>query len=69
MGCHRGLLARNVLADLAGNGIQCKGGSEDVEIRWNHLTNAGAGVRVANVAGDASGRCYLDPPSIGAFER
>jgi len=30
---------------------------------------AGAGTRLANVAGDASGRCYLDPPSIGAFER
>ena len=30
---------------------------------------AGAGVRLANVSGDAGGRCYLDPPSIGAFER
>jgi hypothetical protein len=30
---------------------------------------AGAGVRVTQVTGDYNGRCYLDPPSAGAFER
>lgn len=28
----------------------------------------GAGAPVAGVRGDAAGRCYADPPSIGAFE-
>ena len=30
---------------------------------------AGAGVRLTEVTGDYNGRCYLNPPSIGAFER
>ena len=30
---------------------------------------AGAGARHPAVTGDFDGRCYLDPPSAGAFER
>jgi hypothetical protein len=59
VGCHRGVLARNVLADLAGNGIQCKGGSDDVEIRWNRLTNAGE--RAVNMGG-STGVEFFRPP-------
>ena len=59
VGCHHGLLARNVLADLTGNGIQCKGGSDDVEIRWNRLTNAGE--RAVNMGG-STGIEFFRPP-------
>jgi hypothetical protein len=64
VGCHRGLLARNVLADLAGNGIQCKGGSDDVEIRWNRMTNAGE--RAVNMGGSTGVEFFRPPLSTTA---
>jgi hypothetical protein len=64
VGCHRGLLARNVFADLAGNGVQCKGGSEDVEIRWNRMTNAGE--RAVNMGGSTGAEFFRPPLSTTA---
>jgi len=49
VGCHHGLLALNHLHDMSGNAIQCKGGSEDLEIRWNHMVDAGQ--RAVNMGG------------------
>lgn len=37
VGCHHGIIAQNHLHDLSANAVQCKGGSEDIEIRWNLL--------------------------------
>ncbi len=59
VGCHRGLIARNRFYDLSGNAIQCKGGSDDIEIRWNHMSNAGA--RTVNMGG-STGFAYFRPP-------
>ena len=59
VGCHRGLLAGNRFEDLSGNAIQCKGGSEDIEIRANTLIRAGA--RGINLGG-STGFQYFRPP-------
>ncbi len=59
VGCHHGLIARNHLHDLSANAIQCKGGTEDLEIRWNRLINAGA--RAVNMGGSTSFQ-YFRPP-------
>jgi hypothetical protein len=59
VGCHRGLIARSVFSDLAGNGVQCKGGSEDVEIRRNRFVNAGE--RSINMGG-STGTEFFRPP-------
>jgi hypothetical protein len=49
VGCHRGLVAGNTFSDLGGNGVQSKGGSEDIEIRQNLFFNAGE--RAVNMGG------------------
>jgi hypothetical protein len=51
VGCHHGMIARNLFRDLqaSGNAVQCKGGSEDIEIRWNVLRDPGA--RGVNMGG------------------
>lgn len=49
VGCHGGIIARNQFSDAGSNAIQCKGGSEDIEIRWNTFTNGGA--RAINLGG------------------
>ena len=59
VGCHRGLIARCTFADAGGNAIQCKGGSEDIEIRWNQFTNGGA--RAINIGG-STGFEFFRPP-------
>ncbi|MEO1270027.1 MAG: hypothetical protein AAFX99_18220 [Myxococcota bacterium] len=59
VGCHRGLLARNTFVDLGSSGIQNKGGSVDIEIRWNHFRNAGA--RPVNMGG-STGEDFFRPP-------
>ena len=59
VGCHRGLIARNVFHDLAANAVQSKGGSEDIEIRWNRFTDAGQ--RGLNLGG-STGFQYFRPP-------
>lgn len=59
VGCHRGLIARCAFTDAGSNSIQCKGGSEDLEIRWNRFTNGGA--RAINIGG-STGFEYFRPP-------
>jgi len=59
VGCHHGLIARNVFHDLSANAVQSKGGSEDIEIRWNRFADAGA--RSVNLGG-STGFTYFRPP-------
>lgn len=59
VGCHRGVIARCVLRELSGSGVQCKGGTEDVEIRWCRFTDAG--LRGVNIGG-STGLEYFRPP-------
>lgn len=59
VGCHRGLIARCTFTDAGSNAIQCKGGSADLEIRWNRFTNAGA--RAINLGG-STGFEFFRPP-------
>jgi hypothetical protein len=64
VGCHRGLIARNVFTDLQGNGVQCKGGSEDIEIRRNRFSNAGE--RAVNMGGSTGFEFFRPPLSTTA---
>jgi hypothetical protein len=59
VGCHQGLVARNTFHDLSANAIQSKGGSENIEIRWNRFTDSGA--RGLNLGG-STGFTYFRPP-------
>lgn len=59
VGCHEGLVARNVFHDLSANAIQSKGGSDGIEIRWNRFTDSGA--RSLNLGG-STGFTYFRPP-------
>ncbi len=61
VGCHRGLIARNRFEDQTGSGnaVQCKGGSEDIEIRANLFVDPGP--RGVNMGGSTSFR-YFRPP-------
>ncbi len=59
VGCHHGLLARNSFSEHSGNAVQSKGGSEDIEIRWNRFTDAGQ--RSLNLGG-STGFDYFRPP-------
>jgi hypothetical protein len=59
VGCHQGLIARCKFTDAGSNAIQCKGGSEDIEIRWNTFTNGGA--RAINIGG-STGFEFFRPP-------
>jgi hypothetical protein len=59
VGCHRGLVARNNFEDTSGSAVQSKGGSEDIEIRWNRFSEAGA--RSLNLGG-STGFSYFRPP-------
>lgn len=59
VGCHRGLLARNLFQEHSGNAVQSKGGSEDIEIRWNRFSDSGQ--RSLNLGG-STGDDYFRPP-------
>jgi hypothetical protein len=59
VGVHHGLIAKAAFVDLGANAIQAKGGSSDVEIRWNGLVNAGD--RAVNMGG-STGFAYFRPP-------
>jgi hypothetical protein len=59
VGCHRGVIAGCLFEAMSGNAIQCKGGSEDIEIRWCRFKNAGQ--RSVNLGG-ATGFEYFRPP-------
>ena len=49
VGCHDGVVARNLFRDLGGNGVQSKGGSRNIEIRQNRFFDAGE--RAVNLGG------------------
>jgi hypothetical protein len=49
VGCHHGLVAGNFFHDNGGNAVQCKGGSEDIEIRANRMVDSGQ--RAINMGG------------------
>lgn len=58
VGCHSGRIAGCVFTEC-GNAIQCKGGTEDVEIRGNRFVRAfGRGVNV----GGSTGFAFFRPP-------
>lgn len=58
VGCHRGLIANCVFTE-GGNSVQCKGGSEDIEIRANRFKDvAGRGVNI----GGSTGLTLFRPP-------
>ena len=59
VGCHRGVIARGTFTDMGSNAIQCKGGSEDIEIRWNRFLNGGG--RAINIGG-STGFQFFRPP-------
>lgn len=59
VGCHRGLIARCAFNDLSANAVQCKGGSEDIEIRWCTIVEAGQ--RAVNMGG-STGLEFFRPP-------
>ncbi len=59
VGCHDGLLAGNYFHDNYVNAVQCKGGSEDIEIRANLMVNAGQ--RAINMGGSTD-LIYFRPP-------
>lgn len=59
VGCHRGRIVGCSFTDMGGNAIQCKGGSEDIEIRGNRFSNAGG--RAINIGG-STGFEFFRPP-------
>jgi len=64
VGCHRGLIARCVFTDAGSNAIQCKGGSADIEIRWNRIINGG--MRAVNLGGSTGFEFFRPPLSVAA---
>lgn len=62
VGCHHGLIARNQFRNLSGNAVQSKGGSEDIEIRWNHFEESGA--RSLNMGGSTGFQFFRPPLSM-----
>jgi len=60
VGCHRGVIARNTFRNLSANAVQCKGGSADLEIRWNLMIDAGQ--RAVNMGG-STGLTFFRPPA------
>jgi hypothetical protein len=59
VGCHGGLLVGNTFREMSGNAVQCKGGSEEIEIRANWID--GGGQRAVNMGG-STGFTYFRPP-------
>ena len=61
VGCHSGLIAQNRFEALTGGGnaVQCKGGSEDIEIRSNLFIDGGE--RAVNMGG-STGFEFFRPP-------
>lgn len=70
VGCHHGLIAGCTLADASGSGIQAKGGSENVEVRWCTFTDCGQ--RAVNIGGSTGFEFFrppLDPDAPNAEAR
>jgi len=64
VGCHSGLLARNLFHELSANAIQSKGGSAGIDIRWNRFTDSGA--RSLNLGGSTGFEFFRPPLSTTA---
>jgi len=62
VGCHRGLIVRCTFNDLSANAVQCKGGSEDLEVRWCRMIEAGQ--RAVNMGGSTGLEFFRPPVSI-----
>lgn len=59
VGCHHGVIAHNIFDTMSGSGVQCKGGSTDIEVRANWMTNPGQ--RGVNMGG-STGFTFFRPP-------
>jgi hypothetical protein len=59
VGVHHAVIARSTFREHSGNAVQVKGGSADIEIRWNRMTDAGE--RAVNMGG-STGFEYFRPP-------
>jgi hypothetical protein len=59
VGCHRGVVADNVIMATGGSGVQVKGGSEDVLVLGNRIVDGGP--RPINLGGRTSLQ-YFRPP-------
>ena len=64
VGCHQGLLAGNFFHDNGGNAVQCKGGSENIEIRANRMVDSGD--RAINMGGSTGFEFFRPPLQMGA---
>jgi hypothetical protein len=60
VGCHRGIIARNTFVGLGGNGVQSKGGSDDIEITQNRFLDAGE--RAVNMGGSTGFEFFRPAP-------
>ncbi len=72
VGCHAGLIHGNYFHDqqAGGNAVQCKGGSEDLEIRNNLFEDSGPrGVNMGGSTGFEFFRPPLDPNGVNAEAR
>jgi hypothetical protein len=61
VGCHRGLVARCRFEQMSGNAVQCKGGSENLEVRACWIV--GGGQRAVNAGGSTGLEFFRPPPS------
>ena len=59
VGCHDGILAYNEISNTSGSGIQCKGGSRDLTIYANRISDFGQ--RSVNIGG-STGFQFFRPP-------
>jgi hypothetical protein len=59
VGVHRGLVANSRFEEMSGNGVQCKGGSADVDVVANHFVDGGH--RAVNLGG-STGFEFFRPP-------
>lgn len=64
VGCHSGLIARCYFEQMSGNAVQCKGGSQDIELRWNHIKDGGE--RGVNMGGSTGFQFFRPPLSTTA---
>ena len=59
VGCHRGIIAFNVFEQMAGNAVQAKGGSTDIDLYANRVIDGGD--RAFNLGG-STGFEFFRPP-------
>jgi parallel beta helix pectate lyase-like protein len=66
VGCHRGLIVSNWFRHTdssSSTGVQCKGGTSEIEIRYNRFENAGG--RAVNIGGSTGLQFFRPPLSVG----